>query len=486
MLRDGGNAADAAIAAAFADAVLQPASSGIGGGGATIVVADGQRLHYDYREYVGVSGVVPEDGVGVPGFVAGMMQLHDEHGSLPWDDLLTPAIELAEEGVHVTRYLASAIDTPRGEQAIADLAHFHRSDGAPLREGDLLVQAELAQTMRDIAADPTSIYTGELAEHLTQIPGLDRETLSSYEVDVSDPASGQVGEYTMLSGAPPLPGAAIIQMIQIAEAAGIGDIDPDSAEFVDLQTQAWRIADGSVQRFFGDPKYVDVPVDRLTDDELNAELADQLPGAQAVSKSSAAEKSYDGAANTTHISVIDADGLAISMTNTITNYWGSGRYVDGYFLNDQLRRFFDIGVTDANTPQPGRRSVTWSSPSMLLDGQGRPALIVGTPGGRQIPNTTANVVTRWALHGQTLDEAVPAERFILTQGILWLESGRLLDQLIARGYDARVLAPERIPNLGSVQALDVDWDGRVVHSFADKRRSAGFVVGDEAELGLED
>lgn len=479
MLRAGGSAADAAVAAAFADAVLQPASSGIGGGGASIVVVEGEAVHYDYREYVNSSGVVPEDGVGVPGFVAGMVQLHELHGTLPWEDLLEPAIEVAEDGAPVSAYLASSINTPLGQQVTAGLPHFRGADGTPLQEGDLLVQQELADTMRAIAEDPDTVYSGELAEALVEVPGLDRETLGTYQVQVSEPAAGPVGDYTLLSGAPPLPGAAIIQMVQIAEAAGIGDVDPDSAAFVDLQTQAWQVADTSVQQHFGDPDYVEVPVDRLTDADANAEIAAQLPGAEATTAASALEEAYDGAANTTHISVVDAEGMAISMTNTITNYWGSGRYVGGFFLNDQLKRFFDIGITDANTPQPGRRSVTWSSPSMVLDDQDRPVLVIGTPGGRQIPNTTANVVTRWALHDQDLEEAIPAERFVLTDGILWLESDRLVEELVARGYDARAVPPANIPNLGSVQALEVDWQEREVSSHADHRRSAGYAVASE-------
>ena len=481
MLQEGGTAADAAVAAAFADAVLQPASSGIGGGGASIVVADGEPVHYDYREYVSASGVVPEDGVGVPGFVAGLVQLHELHGALPWEDLLEPAIEVAEKGAPVSAYLASSINTPLGQQVTAGLPHFRRDDGTPLQEGDLLVQEELADTMRAIAEDPDTVYTGELGQVLAQVPGLDQETLSSYQVQVSEPAAGEVGDHTLLSGAPPLPGAAIIQMVQIAHAAGIGEMDPDSADFVDLQTQAWQVADTSVQEYFGDPDYVEVPLDRITDYDVNAEIAAQLPGAQATSAASALEESYDGAANTTHISVVDADGMAISMTNTITNYWGSGRYVAGFFLNDQLKRFFDIGVTDANTPQPGRRSVTWSSPSMVLDEQDRPVLVIGTPGGRQIPNTTANVITRWALHGQDLEEAIPAERFILTDGVLWLESDRLVAEMIARGYDARAIPTANIPNLGSVQALAVDWEEREVRSHADHRRSAGYAVASEED-----
>ncbi|WP_454850067.1 gamma-glutamyltransferase [Promicromonospora soli] len=478
MLERGGTAVDAAIAAAFADAVMQPASSGIGGGGVSIVVADGEATNYEYREVVNQAGQIPEGGAGIPGFVAGMERLHQEHGSLPWADLLQPAIKIAQSGGPVSRYLASSINGYPGLEVAASLRHFQREDGTPLQEGDLLVQADLAETMSNLAEEgPDSFYTGTLARIVAQTPGIDKESLAAYQVDVFEPAAGPVGEYTMLSGAPALPGAAIIQMIQIAEAAGIAAVDPDSPEYVDLLSRAWQVADTSVQDYFGDPRYVDVPVERLTDPEQNAQIAATLPDAAETTTRSAELGGYESAPNTTHISVIDADGVAVSMTNTITNYWGSGQYVAGFFLNDQLERFSDIGRTDANQPEPGRRSVTWSSPSMLLDAQQRPVLVIGTPGGRQIPSTTANVVTRWALHDQPLETAIPAGRFILTDGELRLESPQLAEATRAMGYNVVVADEASRANYGSIQALAVNWDTGGVSSFADTRRSAGFVVG---------
>ena len=474
MLEKGGTAIDAAVAAAFADAVMQPASSGIGGGGATIVVEDGVASHLDYREVVNVSGEIPPGGAGVPGFVRGMAELHAEFGELEWDVLLEPAIEIAEQGGPVSAYLAHTIGTELGQAVTKDLPHFQRPDGAPLQEGDVLVQADLAATMRVLADEgPGALYEGSLVPALTTVRGIDAATLAAYQTQRSEPPRGQVGEYTVLSGAPALPGAAIIQMIQIAEAAGIADLDPSSADFVEVQSRAWRVADESVQTWFGDPDFVDVPVAELTDAGANAAIAARLDEVSLAS----AEKSYDGAAYTTHISVVDADGTAVSMTNTITNYWGSGVYVGGFFMNDQLERFGDIGATDNNDPEPGRRSVTWSSPSMVLDSQDRPVLVIGTPGGRQIPNTTAQVVTLWALHGLSLEESVTAERFMFTDGQMRLETDRLADELQERGYRTRVTFPEFRANYGSVQALEVDWEARTVHGVADSRRSAGFEVG---------
>lgn len=472
VLRDGGNAVDAAIATAFADAVLQPASSGIGGGGAAIVVKGGATANYDYREVADASGKVPESGTGIPGFVAGMARLHEEHGTVAWPDLLAPAVALAEDGAPVSRYLADTIGAPLGRRVTRSLKHFQGAGGRPLAEGQRLVQRDLAATMRRLGAEgPDDFYRGALARQLVKVDGIDLRSLGAYRIQKGAPASGPFGDFTVLSGAPALPGAAIIQMLQIAEAAGIGDAEPGSAEFVDLQSKAWDVADRSVQTVLGDPDFVSVPVDRLTDPSENARLARSLPA-----QPTAGTKPYAGAPNTTHVSVVDADGTAVSMTNTITNYWGSGQYVAGFFLNDQIGRFDDIGSTDANQPEPGRRSVTWSAPSMLLDDRRRPVLVIGTPGGRYIPNTTAHVVTRWALHGQSLAQAVPADRFLLDDGRLQLETAALREAMTQRGYRVEVVPRARRVDFGSTQALDVDWDRRTISSHADPRRSAGYLT----------
>jgi len=166
-------------------------------------------------------------------------------------------------------------------------------------------------------------------------------------------------------------------------------------------------------------------------------------------------------------------------TNTITHYWGNGRYVDGYFLNDQLTRFAAFGTTSANEPAPGRRSVSWSTPSMLLDDQGRPVLVLGTPGGQQIPNTIAAAVLRWSLHDEDLADIVAAPRFIHTGGEMVLETAQLEGALRDRGYAVRVVDPGARDEFGSLNMLEVDWDEGTITSVADERRAAGFRIADE-------
>ncbi|MGC5584881.1 gamma-glutamyltransferase [Ornithinimicrobium sp. W1665] len=474
MLEQGGTAVDAAVAAAFADAVAQPVTSGLGGGGAALVADGGEVTSFDYREVVNDAGVIPPGGAGIPGFVAGMERLHAEHGDLPWAELLRPAVELARSGVPVSDFLASTMVLPGVDAYLADLPHFRGADGALLGEGDLLVQEELARTMTVIAEEGAdAFYEGSLADRLTQEPGMDAGSLAGYELQVSVPPSGPVGDLTLVSAAPPLPGAALVQLVQIAEAGGIGEVDPWSPDFVQLQSQAWAVAEESVQTLVGDPDFVDVPVDRLTDPGQNAQIAAELVGTDAAPGAAAP---FEGGGNTTHVSVVDADGTAVSMTNTITHYWGTGRYVDGYFLNDQLTRFEALGTTSANEPSPGRRSVSWSTPSLLLDDQGRPVLVLGTPGGQQIPNTIAAAVLRWTLHDAELEDLVAAPRFIATGGEMVLETDEHAAELRERGYAVRVVDPATRADFGSLNVLEVDWEAGTVTSVADGRRAAGFRV----------
>ncbi|MGC5614976.1 gamma-glutamyltransferase family protein [Georgenia sp. Z1491] len=491
VLADGGSAVDAAIATAFAVSVVEPFASGVGGGGATLVVptvGDEEPQAYDYREVVPDDGVVPPGGTGVPGFVAGMAELHADHGRLEWSRLLEPAIELASDGHPVSEVLAGLLDTPTGRQVAAENPQF-TTGGTPLGEGETLVQDELAATLGVLADEGAdAFYTGTLSSDLAAAPGLDPGSLAGYQVVRSQPARGALGDHEVLAAAPPLPGAALVQQLQVAEALGVADLEPGTADHTHRLAGAWQVADGTAQTLLGDPAFVDVPLDEITDPGANAELAGALPidpsvdGPAPAGPAPAVPERADlaEAGNTTHVSVVDADGLAVSMTNTITHFWGSGQSVGGFFLNDQLTRFEAIGTTDANEPAPGRRSVSWSIPAVVVDGEDRPVLAIGTPGGRRIPNILTGVVARWVLHDQSLEEAVAAPRAHAEGQILQMEAApdaATADALAGLGYSIEVPDPEDHV-FGSVQALAIDHGAREVRGAEDTRRDGTFTVVD--------
>jgi gamma-glutamyltranspeptidase / glutathione hydrolase len=490
ILERGGNAADAAIATAFAVAVVEPFASGIGGGGSALV-ARGQEppVAYDYRETVSADGDVPASGTGVPGFVDGMATLHEEHGSMEWSELLAPAIRLADEGFPVSPLLAQRMRADYGPGAIEGLDHFHRAS-APLDEGDTLVQAGLAATMETLAAEgPEALYTGSLAQGLTATGRIDAASLAGYETVASEPVGGSFGDYEFISAAPPLPGAAVVQLLQVAEALGVADAEPGSADYVDRMTAAWQVADASVQESFGDPAFVDVPVDRLTDAEANAGLA-RNEVASALSGPESGRDGGDGgetvqaaqpieAGNTTHLTVVDDDGLTVSMTNTITSFWGGSDSADvgGFFLNNQLSRFESLD-TPSNQPEPGRKSVSWSAPSLILDAEGRVVMGLGSPGGQAIPSILAGVAVPWALQDVPLQKAVETPRHYLQGGVLALEDqpSREVAALVRqRGWQTQVT--QRADGIfGSVQALEIDYETGTITGATDSRREGDVAV----------
>ncbi|MGJ9407405.1 gamma-glutamyltransferase [Nesterenkonia aurantiaca] len=488
VLAEGGNSVDAAIAAAFAMSVVEPFASGLGGGGSVVIAGqDGDPLFYDYREMVGVDGEIPETGIGAPGFVAGMGRLHQEHGSLEWDRLIQPAQQLAAEGFEVYDFLASQMTEDLGPEAIAGVEPFE-VDGEPLASGDQLVQTELASTLETLAAEGwESLYTGSLAEQLTQVGGIDAATLAEYEITASEPVSGEFGDYEVLAAAPALPGPALVQLLQIAESQGIADLEPGSAEYIQTLSEAWLVAEETVFTEIGDPAFVEVPVEEITDEAFNAAIdvstqsAPQDP-AQAETPSEAEAMSEAEApqdANTTHISVIDDEGIMVSMTNTLTNFWGAGEVSGGFFLNNQLSRF-DAVDSPANQPEAGRKSVTWSMPSIVLDDQQRPVLGIGTPGGHQILNIMGTVLTQWGLQDASLQEAVDGLRFRLIEDeeLLVLddepdeETREALEDL---GWELQVW-PDEWGGFGSVQALEVDYETGEVTGADDDRRVGSHTV----------
>lgn len=476
VLAAGGNAVDAAIATAVAISVVEPFASGIGGGGAALVVPAGEEaLAYDYREVVPADGQIPASDTGVPGFVAGMAELHAEHGTLDLDDLLAPAITLARDGAETSPTVAAQLRSAAYRLPVADLPHLY-PEGQPLAAGDRMVQEDLGDTIEELATTGLdAFYQGPPAERLaTAVVGIDRASLAGYEVQRSTPPSGAFAGLEVIGAAPPLPGVALIQLLQVAEALGVAEPTPGTAEHIHRLALAWRTADRTVATQLGDPDFVDVPVAALTDPERNRVLAEELDDERALALATAGS---DPSGNTTHLTVVDADGSMVSMTNTLTNFWGSGQYVDGFFLNDQLGRF-SIGEGGNNVPEAGRRSVSWSLPTIVLDETGRPLLGLGSPGGRRIPMILAQVLARWALHGQPLEEAVEAPRFHLEGRELQFEvlpSEDVLAELGRLGYTSRSV-PELPYYFGSVQALEVDHDEGEVRGARDERRDAAFDV----------
>ena len=476
VLDSGGNAVDAAIATAYAVSVVEPFASGLGGGGVTLVHPHGEQpTALDYRDVVAQSGQVPASNIGIPGFVAGMESLRETHGTADLDGLVAPAIALAEDGVDTSRTLADWLRSSAHRLPTGAVDHFFPG-GAALAQGDALVQEQLAGTLRTISEEGAeAFYSGGLADELAgAVDGIDVESLAAYEVAETPPASGSFAGYELHSSGPPLAGAALIGVLQVTEALGVDGLEPGSADFIHAVAMSWRLAEQRLNWNVGDPAFVDVPLDELTDADANARLAEQIDmGAMLPIDPGQPDGGIEGA-STTHITVVDADGTMVSMTNTLRNFWGSGRYALGFFLNDQLQNFGQRPGSPNDPPEAGKRTVASSAPVIVADAEQRPVLGAGTPGGRRIPTVLANVLLRWGVHGEDLQEAIAAPRVHMSGGVLQPEEPLAEDvasDLRGRGH-SQISQPASAYHFGSVQALELDHDAGELRGARDERRDA--------------
>lgn len=480
ILEAGGNAVDAAVAVSYALGVVEPFGSGPGGGGAMLVhELDGDPTAYDYREVAPDSGELPASDIGVPGFVAGMEHIHDEHGSMDLDALIEPAVRYAADGVEVTDYVHERLVGAAHRLPLNQLPAFF-PDGEAIEAGETLVQPEYADALRAIQEDgATAFYEGELADGIAdEVTGLEPDDLAGYEVLEVEPAVGRFAGVDVIGGGAPTSGATLVSQLQIAEALDVGDHAPDSPGAVHRRAQAYRLALSDRGEHLSDPSVEDVPLDDLLDVERADELADQVPSDGFVEVDDL-DADIDPETDTTHLVVVDQEGTMVSATNTLSNFFGSGLPVSGFFLNDQLKNF-SSDPDSINSPAPGKRPRSFVTPTIVAD-DGKPLLGIGSPGGRRIPLTIAQVIERWAGRGHTLSDATAAPRIHLEDRELYFEEdpdGDTVDALSDAGYEIVRDEPTNV-FYGAVQALRIDHDAGTVHGIADDRRDGAWASNEQ-------
>lgn len=448
VLAKGGNAVDAAVATAFALAVTYPAAGNIGGGGFMVIRAPtGEVTTFDYREtaplgarpdmFVAPDGTIAdaltESGylaAGVPGSVRGLEAAHRRFGRLAWRDLVLPAVTLAEQGFTVTPALAASLNDalPKMSPFPASMAAYGPAGGI-WKEGDRLVLPELARTLRAIANDgPDVFYTGWIAEAIARdmkengglitLPDLAR-----YRARERPPVRGSYREFEIISMGPPSSGGvALVQMLNMLEPFELRSKGLLTPAALHLHAEAMRRAFADRARYLGDPDFVDVPVSRLTSRAHARELAAGIdPSRASDSASTGADLLRAGEADeTTHYSVVDADGMAVATTTTLEGSYGSFVVVRGagFLLNNEMGDFNrKPGYTDdtgrigtpPNVVAPGKRMLSSMTPTIVTR-EGRVVLVTGSPGGRTIINTVLNVVLGVTEYGLTGQEAVALPR----------------------------------------------------------------------------
>ncbi len=451
-LRKGGNAVDAAVATAFALAVTLPSAGNIGGGGFLVYYgADGKTTTFNFREkapsvasatmYLDENGAIRNNSnhegplsVGIPGTVAGLWMAHQRMGSLPWAELVQPAIDLAEKG------FPSTWDMQGYLQQVQGLTHpmYDATKKAFLKDGkDLYTpgepwkQPDLAETLKRIQKEGRDgFYKGKtaklLAGYMKKFGGLiTEEDLAQYEAVEQAPVKGTYRGYEIVSMAPPSSGGiALIEMLNILEGYDLKAIGHNSALYLHLLTEAMRRAFADRAEHIGDPAFVpNMPVDRL----LSKPYAKTLRNGIDLFKASPSDSAtFNAAVNvyesdeTTHFSVVDAKGNAVSLTYTLEYSYGSSLVVEGagFLLNNEMGDFNPVpGVTNRrgqigtppNLVAPGKRMLSSMTPTIVAK-EGKPVLVIGSPGGRTIINTVLQVVLNVIDHDMNIGEAVEAGR----------------------------------------------------------------------------
>jgi len=532
IMHAGGNAVDAAVATGFALAVVHSPAGNIGGGGFMLIrMADGQTHFLDYREkapaaatrdmYLDAQGNVIEGAsefgyksIGVPGSVAGMVYAEQKYGKLTLKQVMGPAVKLAREGFALTWGEAADLH----DSYLAKFPESHRvfqRNGDYYKPGEIFRQPDLARTLERIADNPDDFYHGALARELAaamQKGGglITVDDLAHYEVKEREPVHGTYRGYDLISAPPPSSGGTVlIESLNILEGYDLAKIESRSAESIHFTVEAFRRAFFDRAEFMGDPDFSKTPVAQLVDKKYAAAWRESIDPARATPSQDLrrpavfSELEQYAAAHhpaiapresnhTTHYSVVDAEGNAVSVTTTINDWFGSRVTADGlgFLMNDEMDDFSaKPGVPNsdgliqgaANAIGPGKRPLSSMTPTIVVH-NGKTVMVLGSPGSSKIITTVANILTGVVDYGMNIQEAVNAPRFHhqwqpdVVNVEKWF-SPDTLNTLRKVGYKIQIGLDESSPYWSDAECIAIDEKTGVRLGATDGRNSTGKAVG---------
>jgi gamma-glutamyltranspeptidase/glutathione hydrolase len=462
IMQAGGNAIDAAVATGFALAVVHPEAGNLGGGGFMLIrMADGSNHFIDYREkapaaatanmYLDAQGKVIEDAsvvgykaIGVPGSVAGMVYAEKRYGRLTLKQVIAPAIRLAHEGFALAWEDARDLRAEKSLAMFPDSRRIFQRDGKYYEQSEIFRQPELARTLERIAANPDDFYHGTMAEELAEFVQkggglITADDLGKYEVKEREPVRGSYRGYDIISAPPPSGGGTtLLELLNILEGYDLAKLGNRSSQSMHLTAEAFRRAYFDKAEFMGDPDYSRIPVAQLIDKKYGAAWRESIDPAHATLskdlKRPAIFSELEQYArenpqplvmrepeHTTHYSVVDADGDAVSVTTTLNDIFGSRVTAGnlGFLLNDEMDDFaskpgapnlYGLIQGPANAIGPGKRPLSSMTPTIVLK-DGKLFMVLGSPGGARIVTTVANILMAVVDYGMNIQEAVNAPRF---------------------------------------------------------------------------
>ncbi|MCF8380062.1 MAG: gamma-glutamyltransferase [Bacteroidales bacterium] len=512
MLKAGGNAVDAAIAAAFAIGVVEPDGSGIGGGGGMVVYMKDRNESFYINYYARGSERGSESGysgskdaktakaICVPGTVAGLTLAHEKFGTLPLAKILEPAIRYASEGFEVDATLALLIlDNIETVMADSTTSNVFLVDEFPAMEGDRIIQKELAETLKIIAKEGKkgfyeSDLTKAMVEGIADRGGvLTLNDFASYEAELTKPLFGNYHGYEILTANAPQSGVCLIEALNILENYDLRNSPhySESAQVLHVMAETERFVYADRTAYLGDPADADLPINGLMSKEyakqrfgqidqkkLNPPVytdvveGDPFPfNNQSKNTDSADEESLtDG--HTTHLSVIDKDGNSVALTQTLGLFFGSGQMVNGVLYNCAMTNF-SFRESSINCFKDGKQSRSSIMPTIILK-DGNPYLIAGSPGAARIITTLIEVIINVLDYEMTVEEANLAPRFFVrdSEDFLFMESGIQNDvrkELENMGHTLNVINGIDL-FFGGVQLISVDPQTNIYYGSADPRR----------------
>jgi gamma-glutamyltranspeptidase/glutathione hydrolase len=500
ILKNGGNAIDAAVAVGFALGVLEPNASGIGGGGFMLIrlAKTGEYKFIDYREtapekstpdmYLNKKGeVITKDAmhggksVAVPGTVAGLMAALDKYGTMSKEEVLMPAIKYAEDGIIVSKGLADLIEKNYDVIASNEASSvIYLKDELPPFEGDVIVNKDLAETMRLIAKNgEDAFYKGEIANKIAtavQETGgiMTEKDLNSYEVKVRTPVKGTYRGYEIISASPSSSGGThVIELLNIMENFELKKTGFGTSESWHLWAEAMKLSYADRSKFMGDMDYVDVPLSGLLSKEYAKQRANLIKDDKSVEMAIFGDPMNYESGSTTHFSVVDKEGNLVAVTQTIDHFFGSGVTVPGtgILLNDEMDDFTKT-PGNLNSIEPGKRPLSSMSPTIILK-DGKPFATLGTPGGKRIIGTVALIISNLIDYGMDIQEAIEASRINnYENGELNIE-GRIPTEvqlgLKNKGHKLNIRGDYDL-YFGGAQGIIINQKNGELHGGADPRR----------------
>lgn len=478
IIEAGGNAVDAAVAVGFALGVCEPQSSGIGGGGFMLIhsAETGENVFVDFREPapskaeagmwpVDENGELTDDtkwlggpAVGVPGEVKGLLYALDTYGTMTREEVMNPAINMAENGYEVSavlnRDMMEEFEVLTRFGACGDI---YLKEGFPYSVGDVIKNQDLAKTLSMIRDNgPDAFYKGEVAEAMVkavQEAGgiLTLEDLENYDIKLRTPVSGTYRGYEILSSPPPSSGGTtIVEILNILENFDIKGMGHNSTEHLHTLTEAMKMAYKDRGFFAADTDFIDVPLTGMASKEYAKELASQIDPEKAQIFEHGDAWAYESP-QTTHYSIMDKQGNIVAVTKTINYVFGSGVVPEGYgfIMNDEMDDF-DAEVGTANEVQPGKRPMSSMSPTIILK-DGKPVMTIGAPGSQRIISGVAQVISNVIDFDMDIQDAISAPR--IHAGSDWTTSDETI--MIETRIDKDVI--EGLKALGHPVLETGDW-----------------------------